>query len=64
MRMTSFTISVMKLGIAVWQDFIFACSTYPAFDVAFMENVRREAEDNVRRIRHHSCLRSGVGIMK
>jgi beta-mannosidase len=24
-----------ELGICVWQDFIFACSTYPTFDAAF-----------------------------
>ncbi len=45
-----------ELGICVWQDFMFACSTYPAFDKAFMANVKAEAEDNVRRIRHHACV--------
>jgi beta-mannosidase len=45
-----------ELGLLVWQDFMFACSTYPSFDDAFMENVRQEAVDNVRRIRHHPCL--------
>jgi beta-mannosidase len=45
-----------ELGICVWQDFIFACSTYPAFDDEFMENVRREVVDNIRRLRHHPCL--------
>ena len=45
-----------ELGICVWQDFMFACSTYPTFDEAFMRNVRAEAEDNVRRLRHHPCL--------
>lgn len=45
-----------ELGICIWQDFIFACATYPAFDDAFMVNVKIEAEDNVRRIRHHACL--------
>jgi beta-mannosidase len=45
-----------ELGILVWQDFMFACSTYPSFDDKFMENVREEAIDNVRRIRHHPCL--------
>ena len=45
-----------ELGITVWQDFMFACSTYPAFDDAFLANVRAEAEDNVRRLRHHPCL--------
>lgn len=43
-------------GITVWQDFMFACSTYPTYDAAWMENVRAEAEENVRRLRHHACL--------
>ncbi|MFB3880752.1 MAG: glycoside hydrolase family 2 protein [Armatimonadota bacterium] len=45
-----------ELGICVWQDFMFACSTYPTFDEAFMRNVRAEAEDNLRRLRHHACI--------
>ena len=45
-----------ELGICVWQDFIFACGTYPTFDDHFMDNVRREFEDNVRRIRHHPSI--------
>ncbi len=45
-----------ELGICVWQDFMFACATYPTFDMAFMDNIRAEAEDNVRRLRHHPCL--------
>ncbi|NQT89306.1 glycoside hydrolase family 2 protein [bacterium] len=45
-----------ELGLCVWQDFMFACSTYPAFDADFLASVRAEAEDNVRRIRHHPCL--------
>jgi len=45
-----------ELGICVWQDFMFACSTYPTFDPAFLENVRAEAEDNIRRLRHHPCI--------
>jgi beta-mannosidase len=44
-----------RLGILVWQDFIFACGIYPADD-AFAENVRLEAVDNVRRLRHRASL--------
>ncbi|EXX86460.1 beta-galactosidase [Paenibacillus darwinianus] len=44
-----------EYGMLVWQDFIFACSMYPG-DEAFVENVRREAEDNVRRLRNHPCI--------
>ena len=43
-------------GICIWQDFIFSCATYPTFDDDFMTSVRAEAEDNVRRLRHHSCI--------
>ncbi len=45
-----------ELGICVWQDFMFACSTYPAFNKAFMANVKAESTDNIRRIRHHACM--------
>lgn len=45
-----------EMGICVWQDFMFACSTYPVFEPGFLDNVRAEAVDNVRRIRHHACL--------
>ncbi len=44
------------LGICIWQDFMFACSTYPTFDKKFMSTVAAEAEENVRRLRHHACL--------
>lgn len=42
-------------GLLVWQDFMFACSTYPA-DEVFLENVRQEAIDNVKRLRNHACI--------
>ncbi len=42
-------------GILVWQDFMFACSMYPASG-AFLENIRNEAIDNVRRLRNHPCI--------
>jgi len=45
-----------EFGLCVWQDFMFACSAYPAHDAAFLANVRQEASDNVRRLRHHACL--------
>ncbi|NLE46539.1 MAG: glycoside hydrolase family 2 protein [Chloroflexi bacterium] len=44
-----------QYGILVWQDFIFSCSTYPE-DPSFFHNVRAEAVDNVRRLRHHASL--------
>lgn len=44
-----------QLGLLVWQDFMFACAMYPG-DTAFLENVRQEATDNVRRLRDHPCI--------
>jgi len=44
-----------RYGILVWQDFIFSCSTYPD-DESFFENVRVEAVQNVRRLRHRASL--------
>lgn len=42
-------------GILIWQDFMFACSTYPA-DEAFLANIRQEAIDNVERLRNHCSI--------
>jgi beta-mannosidase len=44
-----------RYGILIWQDFIFACGIYPEDD-AFAENVRVEALENVRRLRHRASL--------
>jgi beta-mannosidase len=45
-----------EMGICVWLDCKFACAAYPAFDDQFMDNVRHELRDNVRRLRHHPCI--------
>lgn len=42
-------------GMMVWEDFMFACAFYP-WDTAFLDNVRREAVYNVRRLRNHPSL--------
>lgn len=44
-----------ELGLVVWQDFMFACSSYE-LDDAFDQNIREELRQNIRRIRHHACL--------
>ena len=44
-----------SLGILVWQDFMFACAMYPS-DSLFLENIREEAIDNVKRLRNHSSI--------
>ncbi len=45
-----------RYGILVWQDFIFSCSIYPLDDPAFVENVRHEVVENIRRLRHRASL--------
>jgi beta-mannosidase len=45
-----------RYGILVWQDFMFACAAYPLDEPEFVENVRLEIEEAVRRLRHHACL--------
>ena len=44
-----------KYGILVWQDFMFACSTYP-MTAERLENIRQEAIDNIVRLRNHPCI--------
>jgi beta-mannosidase len=44
-----------KNGILVWQDFMFACSLYPA-EGKLLDNIRWEAIDNVVRLRNHPCM--------
>lgn len=44
-----------KYGILVWQDFMFACAMYPG-NKAFLENVKNEATQNVKRLRNHPCI--------
>jgi beta-mannosidase len=44
-----------EMGIMVWQDFMFACAMYPG-EQAFLENIRQEAVQNIKRLRHHPCL--------
>ncbi len=44
-----------ELGLVVWQDFMFACSMFPG-DQAFLDNVKAEAEDVVRQLRHHPSI--------
>ncbi len=44
-----------KKGILVWQDFMFACAMYPG-DIEFLENVKEEAEQQVKRLRNHASI--------
>ncbi|GAC42158.1 beta-mannosidase [Paenibacillus popilliae] len=45
-----------RLGLLVWQDFMFACALYPDYNRNFMDNVRREIEQVVKRLRSRTCL--------
>ena len=44
-----------ELGVLVWQDFLFACGNYPAYE-DFIHLVKREATANIRLIRHHPSI--------
>jgi beta-mannosidase len=44
-----------ELGLLVWQDFPYACSYYPE-DPDALKLARREARENVRRLRCHPSL--------
>lgn len=43
-------------GILLWQDFCFACQPYPFFDPELLENVQKEVDYNVKRLRSHPSL--------
>lgn len=42
-------------GMLVWQDFMFACGNFPAHP-EFRAQIAVEAEQNVRRLRHHPSI--------
>lgn len=42
-------------GILIWQDFMFACTLYPA-DEEFLDNVALEVKYNIKRLRNHACI--------
>ncbi|NVM17230.1 MAG: glycoside hydrolase family 2 protein [Candidatus Lokiarchaeota archaeon] len=44
-----------ELGILIWQDFPFACAVYP-YDEEFVENFKKEATHNIKRLRNHPSL--------
>lgn len=44
-----------RLGLLVWQDFMFACGQYPG-DTKFIESIEREAEVQLKRLRTFCCL--------
>lgn len=44
-----------EMGIMVWQDFMFACSMYPA-DSMFVANLIEEANEQTIRLRNHPSM--------
>ncbi|KAI1473381.1 glycoside hydrolase family 2 protein [Daldinia eschscholtzii] len=44
-----------ELGILVWQDFMFGCGNYPAWP-SLLDSIKREAEENVKLLRHHPSI--------
>jgi beta-mannosidase len=44
-----------SLNIMVWQDFMFAGAMYPT-DAYFLENIKQEVIDNLKRLSPHKCI--------
>ncbi len=45
-----------RLGVLVWQDFMFACAMYPQENPSFVHEVEAEARYQVSRLRSHPCM--------
>ncbi|MDX1357979.1 MAG: glycoside hydrolase family 2 protein [Clostridia bacterium] len=44
-----------EYGLIVWQDFMFACAQY-VLEYDFVDSIRAEIRDNIRRLRHHASI--------
>ena len=44
-----------RMGILVWQDFMFACGQYPGYP-EYLESVSEEAKHQLKRLRNHCSL--------
>ncbi|MDA0882933.1 MAG: glycoside hydrolase family 2 protein, partial [Bacteroidetes bacterium] len=44
-----------KLGMLVWQDFMFACAMYPSNE-NFLNSVKAESEDQLERLKQHPSI--------
>ena len=42
-------------GLLVWQDFMFSCAMYPG-NGSFLNNIKKETEENVKRLKHHPSI--------
>lgn len=45
-----------EMGILLWQDFMFACNIYPGYDRDWLNLVRLEARQQVRRLSSHASV--------
>ena len=45
-----------RLGLLVWQDFMFACALYPDYNANYMENVRKEVREAIIMLRNHPSI--------
>jgi len=45
-----------EMGLLVWHDFMFACNHYPAADRDWLNLVRREARQQIRRLSGQPCM--------
>ncbi|KAL5114316.1 hypothetical protein ACEQ8H_007791 [Pleosporales sp. CAS-2024a] len=44
-----------EFGVMIWQDFMFACASYPTYP-SYLASVEEEAKQNVRKLRHHPSV--------
>lgn len=44
-----------RLGLLIWQDFMFACNLYPSTP-DFLANVEKEIDYQVKRLQHHASI--------
>ena len=44
-----------ELGLLIWHDFMFSCMPYPS-DRKFLDSVRTEVTQQVRRLQHHAAI--------
>ncbi len=59
-ELDSFYAKCDELGLLITHDFMFACGCYPQ-DLAFLDEARREAEFQVKRLRHYACVVAWFG---
>lgn len=45
-----------KLGLMLWHDFMFACTTYPDHQEWFKNLVAKELDYQTKRLRNHPCM--------